>query len=308
MTNSHFNRIVHEILLALSMADCRGISKHEEKIKNRQRALETGEKYEQAHGMYAQSTYTQYKKCSFHFLKFINKIGANPGHLRECRRYIKLYVEDMEARHLSAWTIRTRIAALQTIFRCRVSDFNVKLPPRNRADIKRARSVTKTDLRFHGKKYDDLIKFTAAIGARKEGLSHVTKDALIVNKHGQLMVHLHEKGGKDRYSLVLPEDRDFVEKTFRDSPGYGERNYLFPNNYIPHSLCLHYCRAIYARKLYEYFKKQGKGNGQLYRCRKELKGKVYDRQILLLVSRNLGHNRLDVVVSNYLYERKGSEL
>ena len=38
-----------------------------------------------------------------------------------------------------------------------------------------------------------------------------------------------------------------------------------------------------------------------YICRKDLKEVIYDRQALFKVSKNLGHNRENVVVGHYLY-------
>ena len=62
-------------------------------------------------------------------------------------------------------------------------------------------------------------------------------------------------------------------------------------------------RARYANDLYSYYEGQGVASGKLYHCRKERAGQVYDKEILMAVSRNLGHSRCDVVVSHYLYMR-----
>lgn len=69
-------------------------------------------------------------------------------------------------------------------------------------------------------------------------------------------------------------------------------------DYMP----LHYLRAQYAQDLYRYFEGQGAATGQLYHCRKDRAGDVYDKGILMAVSQNLGHSRCDVVVSHYMYE------
>ncbi|WP_147568176.1 hypothetical protein [Christensenella intestinihominis] len=37
-----------------------------------------------------------------------------------------------------------------------------------------------------------------------------------------------------------------------------------------------------------------------YYCRRDKKGIVYDRQAMLYVSRQLGHNRVSVIAGNYL--------
>ena len=60
---------------------------------------------------------------------------------------------------------------------------------------------------------------------------------------------------------------------------------------------IHDLRGEYAKSMYNYFEEHDCGNGDLYHCRKELAGVSYDRQIMQLVSEQLGHHRLDVVVS-----------
>lgn len=39
-----------------------------------------------------------------------------------------------------------------------------------------------------------------------------------------------------------------------------------------------------------------------------MKGKVYDKGLLLCVSHNMGHNRCDVIVENYFYDVDISDL
>ncbi|MBQ0028247.1 MAG: hypothetical protein KBS96_06555 [Lachnospiraceae bacterium] len=38
-----------------------------------------------------------------------------------------------------------------------------------------------------------------------------------------------------------------------------------------------------------------------YICRKDKAGVVYDRQAMLYASRQLGHNRIDVIANSYLH-------
>jgi hypothetical protein len=39
---------------------------------------------------------------------------------------------------------------------------------------------------------------------------------------------------------------------------------------------------------------------ELYRCRKDKYGIVYDRKAMLIVSKALGHERIDVIAQSYL--------
>jgi hypothetical protein len=222
--------------------------------------------------------------------------------------FVEPYFDYMTRNELSAWTISTRMYALAATFQCDVKDFDVTLPKRKRADIKRNRTQSKTDEQFRGEKYDRIRLFVSATGARRGGFNRLKKTDLLEKPGGDLLIHLDEKGGKERYALVLPEFAEFVKQVVRDSPGYGPNQYVFPKNYIPSSVTVHCYRAVYAQKLYEVFKNRNLGDGTLYHCRRDMKGKAFDRNLLLLVSRNMGHNRLDVIVESYLYDVNRSNM
>jgi len=71
-----------------------------------------------------------------------------------------------------------------------------------------------------------------------------------------------------------------------------------PTNADIHSYRADYCAVIYeryARAVEEIPKRER------YYCRKDLKGVVYDKWAMVVVSRVLGHNRIGVVAGNYLY-------
>ena len=84
---------------------------------------------------------------------------------------------------------------------------------------------------------------------------------------------------------------------------------------IPSNADTHSYRADYAKSLYNMlarpidkipFDSVNKGTGRKYQsevyvCRGEKKGVKYDRRAMLQVSRALGHNRVSVIASNYLY-------
>ena len=50
---------------------------------------------------------------------------------------------------------------------------------------------------------------------------------------------------------------------------------------------IHSTRSVYACDLYKYFSENGYASGEIYRCRKELSGYIYDKGILNEVSYNL---------------------
>lgn len=146
-------------------------------------------------------------------------------------------------------------------------------------------------------------EFVRATGARRGGLIHLTKDDLR-EQDGKLEIHLREKNGMERWARIDPSKEDFVKEIFKENKGVeinGEVR-LFNKNDINSCQELHSCRSEYAVRMYSVFEKEGYGNNQLYHCRKDMKGISFDKGILKEVSENLGHHRLDVVVSHYLYK------
>ena len=65
---------------------------------------------------------------------------------------------------------------------------------------------------------------------------------------------------------------------------------------------IHSYRAEYAKSLYEKYARdiETLERSELYVCRGDNAGKVYDRQAVDKVTQALGHNRIDVAISNYL--------
>lgn len=309
MTNTAYKRIKYERDKAFKAQDKRGHSKHFEKIALKEAAHATGLSCPQVRGLFSDGTFATYIKQSDNFIDYVDSTGADVKHLEDCRKFIRPYFETMTEKGLSSWTIHTRMFALAAVFQCDEEDFSIDLPKRQRKDIKRTRNSTQSITRFLNEKYDNIKTFIIATGTRRGGMQKLKKNDLIVKPGGDILIHLDEKGGKERWALVLPEYSDFVKNTFERSPGYGpHREYLFPKGYIPDSMAVHCYRAVYAQKLYQLFENRGLGNGNKYYCRKDMKGKSFDKGLLIQVSRNMGHNRCDVIVENYFYKVDNSKL
>ena len=101
---------------------------------------------------------------------------------------------------------------------------------------------------------------------------------------------------------MLPEYRELVEECFRNAVKAG-KDKVFEKQDIKVRMPVHRYRALYAQSLYGCICRpiDKIPRKERYYCRKDKAGIIYDKKALLLVSRNLGHNRCDVVASNYLY-------
>lgn len=121
--------------------------------------------------------------------------------------------------------------------------------------------------------------------------------------------HQNDKGGRERYSPIIGPNKDKIvtrmkmtlpnEKVWRHVPGnadiHGYRGDYATSIY-----------KMYARPIEEIqFDRINKGTGkkfqsEVYNCRKDEAGKKLDKNAMLLASKALGHNRLEVVANNYI--------
>lgn len=122
-------------------------------------------------------------------------------------------------------------------------------------------------------------------------------------------VYTKEKGGKERYALVSGENTIDVFNRFRNTKPDQHVWEFVPKNADIHGERHKYICTLYkkvARNIEDIpYDKINKGTGkryqsEVYHCRGERKGLMLDKHALELVTLSVGHNRIDVIVSNYL--------
>ena len=127
-----------------------------------------------------------------------------------------------------------------------------------------------------------------ASGMRRHELLKAKASDFNYDREGNVVsVNIKGKGGKERVSSILSQYRDRVRARVE---ARSDNDKLFDK--LPSRLGTHRFRQDYARNMYDEVLKNGSGNGQIFRG--------YDAGAIAIVSRELGHNRLDVVVYNYL--------
>ena len=118
---------------------------------------------------------------------------------------------------------------------------------------------------------------------------HVSKDYSHITVKG--------KGGKIRQAYVLPayrkELQELCDRTRSDARPFYK---------IPHAMNTHSYRSNYATAYYNSIKRDinSIAYNERYYCRNELSGIVYDRKAMLIVSKSLGHERINVIAGHYL--------
>lgn len=209
------------------------------------------------------------------------------------------YLQHLVFNGKSAFTIYTAASALAKVFDCGINDFGFEIPRRERVSIKRSRYAAVRDQFVSEIENERLIRFCRSTGLRRREVEAVCGDALRVRNGKAFIYVINGKGGKKRYAEIccMPEDLSKIKKEMR----MAGSSKLFCH--VNSMLDVHALRAQYAVSLYRKYAEpvEKLERKDKYVCRKEKAGTVYDRRALLIVSKNLGHNRLNVVADNYLY-------
>ncbi len=314
---SRRSRVIHEMFGEVNKERKYGESRHEAKLEEMKRAVESGTKYEQPRGIYSYETEVTYKRQCKTFLRYVTEHDEEVGHFEDAKKYVSEYLQYCRDKELSAATIKTYAHAIACAYHCNVAEFGFQIPTVSRDDIKRTRNAP-CAAKVSGKT-KTIHEFAAATGARRGGLLSLTTDCLREGKDGHLEIFLDEKGGKTRWARVLDDKADFVRSVVEEAKrrnalrGDGCKR-VFPKKSVPKKEALHQHRHEYARALYDEIQRLGENkiaDRGLYRCRGSRYGDVFDRTTLAIVSYNLGHGqpdelphevkRVGVVVNNYLY-------
>ena len=248
--------------------------------------------------IHADNTFKTYLSQCYHFADWCYERGIK--YPEEAYGKVPEYGKWMEDRGLSAWTVYTAICAIAKGYGVTTKDLGYKVPKRERQNIKRSRNAAERDKHFSEKNNKELIIFGNCTGLRRSELEKLRGNQLAVDDNGKLFLfHIKGKGGKIRNVDLIgsAEEITVIKKTMAQA---GE-GLVFPKVHSAYDE--HYHRSLYACRAYRSKARDVEtlDTKDKYICRKDKAGTVYDRQALLYISRQLGHNRADVVVNSYLY-------
>ena len=108
------------------------------------------------------------------------------------------------------------------------------------------------------------------------------------------------KGGKQRNAEIMgatAEETEYVINLFKSA---GKMKIL-PK--VSSAYDNHHFRAAYAKRLYQHYSRciDDIPKDERYIMRNDRAGEVLDRRAMKIVSKAMGHNRIDVIALNYLY-------
>lgn len=269
-------------------------------------------KYQQGHGkakhniknehnstpyIHSDRTYKTYLAQCNHFADWLSEQGVT-----DCDKAWELvpdYLKQLELDSKSSWTISTAMNAIAKAWGVSTAEIKYTAPKRERASIKRSRYTVERDKHFSIVANKELIAFCSATGLRRRELLSIHGTDIIYGDNGKLMIRVTGKGGKTRCIDVIgtPYEMNIVRKTM-EKANSGK---VF--GHIHSAFDVHYYRSIYACKAYR-SKARDLGildKSEKYVCRKDKAGTVYDKQAMLYASKQLGHNRIDVIAYSYLH-------
>lgn len=266
-----------------------GRSKHQDKLQNNGKPLRNV--------MYSYCTRKTYVKVGCHFANWA-KATHECRTLAEAYQYVPAYLQERKNKGYSAWTIKKDACALAKLYQCKsYHAFGVSFEPCERKNRVKNRIDPWLNLPEKYAENKDLYELCLSLGVRHKELVRLTTDDILIDKHGRLRVNIRQgKGGRPRYIIPL---NNAPLTICLQAIARGDK-YLFRNP--PKSAPIHVWRGEHARMKYEQLARpiEEIPRHEQYRCRKEKKGKTYDRRAMLNVSKDLGHNRLNVV-TNYLF-------
>ena len=264
-----------------------GESKHDAKLK--------AEDKHHIEGIFSASTYQNYVTVATQFGNWAKNTHGEKN-LKNCRQYVAEYLQIRIDKGLSPDTVKKDVSGLAKLYGCTSNDFGIDTPKMIRSDITRSRNKVKE---FDYNKHKDVLDFINGTSHRRSELLR-SKKKYYTEVNGEIIVRIKGKGGKIRYSKVLPQYKEFVKSRLQ---GLKDEDKVFRASEVPVRTPCHAYRAKYAKDYYNMIARplNTLTTKEKYICRKDKKGTVYDREALAVVSKMLGHNRLSVIVDHYLY-------
>lgn len=250
--------------------------------------------------IYSWQTYRSYMKQLGLFARWC-KETHNARYIKECRQYVAEYLQTRS--DLSVWTQKLDLAALQKLYQeyppeAPEKPFGVALQPRLRKDIKRSRQQAVRDADFSVSNNADLITFCKCTGLRRSELQELRGTDITVDGL-QLHITRNTKGGRWRMAPITgtAEEIAMVQRMCQEA---GDSR-VWPH--VPSSADIHSYRADYCKRVYLQHARSVDQipSADKYYCRGDRKGLILDKSAMLEASRALGHNRIDVIASHYLY-------
>ena len=277
-----------------------GRSRGSDKKAEKDQGLESGSithKY-----IYSRQSYTTYKQQLHLYADYLHSAHPDVKTLKAARQYCDEYLTKLIEQLYSPYTLALIVSAFTKLYQDSHSEYR-DIPARNRVNITRSRNRVVRDIGFSEEKNADLVSFCRSTGLRRSELQHLRGNMLRIDEHGDVWIDFlgndarYTKGGRPR-SVKVYGDTELVKKLCKNA-GDG---LVFGSVLNVHG-DYHKFRSEYACQVYRAEARDisSLSSKELYRCRGNMAGHVYDRRALAVVAQMLGHNRTEIFPSYYAY-------
>lgn len=244
--------------------------------------------------IFSVKTMDKYAQVARDFSRYCDSKESGLRRKNQVTKYVDPYLQSLKDKEYSAWTQQTARSALTKVLGKDYS--SIELDKKERCTIVRSRMDTENARHFSEERNEELIHFCQCTGLRRSELESLKPEQMF-RISGDYYLQIKGKGGKERTVSVLGNDKRVVAKIAQTPKGehvWGK---------VHSAANIHGYRADYAKALYKKYARPTEKlkKSEKYVCRKDLRGVVYDKAAMKIVSKNLGHNRIDVIASNYLY-------
>ncbi len=250
--------------------------------------------------IYSINTFLTYMKQVSYFLKYVKTNHPKCKTIFEARQYADEFLKYNIDRGLSAYTLKTQVAALCKLYGDTATDY-IETPKRSQKDIKRSRGEAARDRNFSAQNNKELVAVAESAGLRKAELARIT-GADLFKKDGRYFLRVTKgtKGGRHREAEVYHPDIKKLDLALKTLKAAGE-NKVF--DHIHSCYDVHNARSIYARNLYQKYSENIDLN-KLTRHEKYFSRtfhKTYIRRVMKYVSECLGHSRESVLIHYFRF-------
>lgn len=224
--------------------------------------------------------------------------------IESCRPYIKEFIEGNKCSPSVKKVQRSAIAKMYGVTSKDLGEIDTG--ERSRASVKRSRGKAIRDKHFSETgKYKRYVDFCRGTGLRKSEVENLRGNSF-KEENGKKFLEVTDgtKGGRYRTVPILKEYENLVQEVCLQAGDNLVIPIIAPDRLeAPNGADTHSYRADYALSLYDRLKRpiEEIPNDEKYYCRNELKGVIYDKEAMKVVSQALGHTRISIIAQSYLH-------
>lgn len=246
--------------------------------------------------IYSVRSFKNYREWCNNFANYVGKYHPDCRKIEDAKIYVDDYIQKIREEGKSPYTQKSYLSALRKLYN---DDFEeVKTDKRCRANIVRSRSYNISNRKFSETKNADFIHFCQHTGLRRSEVERLHGGCVSLHSDGHYYINqVKGKGGKVRDVRILNDDIDVINKIMNTSADH------LVWGIVSNHANIHGWRADYAEALYKSVCRDVDAlpRSEVYHCQRDMLGVNLDREAMRIVSNSLGHNRLNVIAENYLY-------